>query len=392
MNDFYLPAIRIRGFRSFRDVLFRFNRLEVIVGANGSGKSALFEFLRFLRDSCERDIPAELMTDIGGRKVFHKPGPNRFFWNAQIDFRNKFPILYQGEIEGGVGSVRVLFERILTKMPIGGKNQGGFSYLDFREGKGLVRDPEDGDFIRKEWDLRAPNRLGLGAMTDGNLTTLYGLREYIRGWRFYNGTAISTPKIRRPVPVTQHPILEEDAGNLSAVLFDLMTEHSEAFEDLKSLIQFAIPGFKSLDVRAQGRTGEVLAFWKEDGGDKELSIADLSDGILRFIAWATLCVTPYPPTLICIDNPVQGLHPRTLPVLAGLFEKAAERTQVLLATHESYFMTQFDLENIAILKKSGGGSVYVNIRNAQALLSRLRNAEPAEIEQMYRVDELEAMF
>ncbi|ETR68611.1 MAG: hypothetical protein OMM_04465 [Candidatus Magnetoglobus multicellularis str. Araruama] len=86
------------------------------------------------------------------------------------------------------------------------------------------------------------NLLGLGAMTDSTLTTLFNLREYIRGWRFYNSFHINIDKIKKSVPTSQEPVLQEDAGNLSSVLFNLMTEHSDSFDELKS----AIPGFKDL--------------------------------------------------------------------------------------------------------------------------------------------------
>ena len=65
---------------------------------------------------------------------------------------------------------------------------------------------------------------------------LYKIREYIKNWRFYSGLKINTGKIRKPVYAGNKPLLDEDAGNLSAVLFNLVTEHPEAFADLKSLI------------------------------------------------------------------------------------------------------------------------------------------------------------
>jgi predicted ATPase len=170
-----------------------------------------------------------------------------------------------------------------------------------------------------------------------------------------------------------------------------MTEHADAFEDLKSVIRSAIPGFKNLNVKARGGPGEVIAFWQEDNIDTELTLADLSDGTLRFVAWATLCVMPSPPTLTCIDEPDQGVHPRTLPILAGLFEKASERTQMILATHASYFLTQFDLDNIAVMKKVSGESVFVKVKDAQILLDNLEDFGKEELEMMHRTDELEGL-
>ena len=360
MNDFYwMPSIKIRGYRPFGDILFRFKSLQVIVGANGSGKSSLFEFLKFLRDACYREIPPEIVPGTIGQQIFHKPGPDKLWWSAEVDLKQKVPLYYQGELMGPVGATKIIFERVVTKKPLYDVYPKPYLFLNFRDGKGIVRDPAKKKFTQKEWDLKKPNQLGLGAITDSNLVTLFNLREYVRGWRFYNAFNIDNEKIRKSVPTSQDPVLHEDAGNLSAVLFNLMTEHGDAFEDLKSVIKSAIPGFKNLNVKARGGPGEVIAFWQEDNIDTELSLADLSDGTLRFIAWATLCVMPSPPTLICIDEPDQGVHPRTLPILAGLFEKAAERTQIILATHSSYFLTQFDLDNIAVTKKISGESVFV---------------------------------
>lgn len=389
MNDFFwLPSIKIRGYRPFRDILFRFKPLQVIVGANGSGKSSLFEFLKFLRDACHQEIPPEIVPGTIGQKIFHKPGPDKLWWSAEIDLKQIVPLLYQGEIMGPVGSIKINFERAFMEPSDGGF---GYTFLDFKDGKGFVMDPEDKKFKRKEWDLKKPNQLGLGAIADSTLVTLFNLREYVRGWRFYNAFNINNEKIRKSVPTSQDPVLHEDAGNLSAVLFNLMTEHAESFEELKSVIKSAIPGFRNLNVKARGGPGEVIAFWEEDNIDTELSLADLSDGTLRFIAWATLCIVPSPPTLICIDEPDQGVHPRTLPIMAGLFEKASARTQVILATHASYFLMQFDLDNIAVMKKVSGQSVFVNVKDSQILLDNLEDFGKEELEKMHRTDELEGL-
>jgi predicted ATPase len=393
MNEFnWLPSIRIQGYRPFNDILFRFKKLQVIVGANGSGKSSLFEFLRFLRDACYQEIPPEIVSGTIGQQIFHKPGPDKLWWSAKIDLGERVPLFYQGELMGPVGSTKIIFERVITERPLHPEvYDKGFKFLDFKYGKGRVRDPKDQTFKRKEWNLKKSNQLMLGAITDPTLFTLYNLREFIRGWRFYNSFNINNEKIRKSTPTSQQPVLHEDAGNLSAVLFYLMSEHRDKFEELKSVIKSAIPGFNDLSVKARGGPGEVIAFWQENDIDKELSLADLSDGTLRFVSWATLCIMPSPPTLICIDEPDQGVHPRTLPILAGLFEKASERTQVILAMHSSYFLTQFELKNIAIMKKFKGESIYSKVEDSKTLIDNLDEFGSEELEVMHRTDELEVL-
>lgn len=386
-----LNSIKIQGYRPFRDFCITLSPLEILVGANGSGKSSLFEFLKFLRDSTFHDIPPEIVVGSIGQHIFHIPGPERFWWSADIDVGYPVPIRYQGELMGPVGRTHISFERVQSAKPFGPQHNKPFIFMNVRERKGVVQDPELKKLKKQEIALKRPNQLALSTMTNPAVATLYNLREYIRGWRFYSSFNIANEKIRKSVPIEQEPVLHEDAGNLSSVLHYLMTEHQESFDELQHHLRSSVPGFLSLTVKARGGPGEVIAFWNEKGIDRDLSLADLSDGILRLICWITLCVQPNPPSLICIDEPDQGVHPRTLPVLAGLFEKASNRTQILLATHASYFLVQFDITNITVFRKEHGQSINIKPSNSNVLLANLKDFGPEELEVMHRNDELELL-
>ena len=383
-----LTSACIQGYRPFRDFLARFGPLEVLVGANGSGKSSLFEFLKFLRDSLYEDIPPEIISGSIGQQIFHITGPEKFWWSIEVDFGQRYPVRYQGQVMGPVGRTHVSFERVCTAPPAW---QKPYLFMNVKERQGLIQDPETKGLRRQEIVLKRPNQLALSTATNPALVTLYNLREYIRGWRFYSSFNIANFKIRKSVPTEQDPILHEDAGNLSALLHFLYTEHEPVFDELQEHVRSAIPGFKGLRVKARGGPGEVIAFCQEEGVDSELSLADLSDGTLRMICWAVLCLQPNPPSLICIDEPDQGVHPRTLPILAGLFEGASERTQILLATHASYFLTQFQMSRIAVLRKENGEAKFMKPENSKALTESLKDFGSDEIEVMHRSDELETL-
>ena len=246
--------------------------------------------------------------------------------------------------------------------------------------------------VRQELKLSRPNQLALSVMTNPSLPMLYQLREYVRSWRFYSSFSIANEKIRKSVPIEERPVLYEDAGNLSSVLHYLMTEEREAFDEVQQFMRLMVPGFVGLTVKARGGPGQVIAFWQERGIDQDLSLADLSDGILRLLCWTVLCLHPYPPALICVDEPDQGVHPRTLTVLAGLFQKAAERTQVFLATHASYFLLQFDLDQIAVMRKDDGQAVWVKPADSAMLREQLNEFGVEELEAMHRSDELEVLL
>jgi predicted ATPase len=391
MAHWRLTSIRIQGYRPFRDSLFRFDPLVVLVGANGSGKSSLFEFLKFLRNSAYQEIPPEIVSGSIGQEIFHIPGPQKFWWSAEIDTGQPVSLMYQGEVMGPIGKTQVSFERVRSSALLGPEQDKPYYFMDVRGREGVVKDPESRGLERQEIALKRPNQLALSAMTNPTMGTLYNLREYVCGWRFYSSFNIADEKIRKPVPIEQDPVLHEDAGNLSSVLHYLMTEHRSAFDDLQEALRITVPGFKGLSVKARGGLGEVIAFWTEAGIDRELSLADLSDGILRLVCWTVLSVLPNPPTLICIDEPDQGVHPRTLPILAGLFQKASERTQLLLATHASYFLVQFDLDQIAVMRKDDGEAKYIRPGDAKILRAHLEDFGCEELEAMHKSDELERL-
>lgn len=377
-----LTSINIKGFRPFQDFTAQLGPLEVIVGANGAGKSALFEFLKFLHDSTQREIPLGIIEGYVGQQIFHILGPDRFTWGLELDTNQGYPLIYEGQLDGPIGRTRISLERIYAYV---GQEQQRINYMEVIDQNGLMREHP----LKLTIQLSRRNQLALSIANNPEFSTLYNLREFISSWAFYSSTNLATSTIRRPAPTDQNPILREDAGNLSAVLFFLMTEHRRAFDEIQSLLRQIVPAFTGLTVKARGGPGEIMAFWRE--GDQELTLADVSDGILRLLCWMVLCVTPNPPSLICIDEPDQGVHPRTLPILAGLFRRASQRTQILLATHNSYFLTQFDFGEIAVMRKKDRNIEFLKPAHSQVLIDMLADFGSQEVEQLHRSDELELL-
>lgn len=384
-----LTSLKIKGYRPFRDFVAPLSPLEVIVGSNGSGKSSLFEFMKFLRDAMQGDIPSEIIPGSIGQNIFHVPGPEKFTWDLEIDLGTEVPVRYQGELTGPRAGYEISFERVSSA-------ESGVKpilFLDRHGKEGFVYQPAgEGKTEIKQELLSRRDRLALGSIADPRMKILLPLGDYIRSWRFYSTFNIATDKIRRSVLVQPEPWLDEDGGNLSAVLHYFMTEHPQLFQQLQLHLRGAIRGFKSLTVKARGGPGEVMTFWQEQGCDRELSLADLSDGTLRLICWFSLCLHPNPPSLIFIDEPEQGLHPRTYPILAAFLDKASwEHGQILVTAHGSFFLLQFDFEQIALLRKENGAANFLKPAKSKTLTDMIEDFGFEEIESMHRSDELEVL-
>lgn len=388
----HIEALHINGYRPFRQFrLDQLVRLNLVVGANGSGKSSLFEFLRFLRDGMSHEIPPEIVSGAVGQQVFHRPGPDAFTWRLHVYLPTYQHVSYVGEVQGPVGQPRVTLEQAMTVVQSQGRRLNPDPSLsDADQGLLMQLRVGSGRVQGREVVLGKPNLLCLGTIQNVREATLYALRSFIAGWRFYCGFNVNTGKLRGPVTLEQEPNLHEDCGNLSSVLFFLANEHSKQFDELKAHLRLVIPRFADLSVRARGR-GQVLAYWKEQGIEDEFSLADMPDGVLRFLCWTVLSLAPTPPSLLCIDEPELGIHPRALSVLAGSLQAASYRAPILLSTHSSYFLTFFDLEHIAVMKKTNTGSVLLRAGDSAALQANLDDFGNAELEAMHRSDELEAL-
>ncbi len=55
MEKQQINELRIKGFKSFKEISLKLNKLNILIGANGSGKSNLISFFKFLRATVDKD-------------------------------------------------------------------------------------------------------------------------------------------------------------------------------------------------------------------------------------------------------------------------------------------------------------------------------------------------
>jgi predicted ATPase len=197
--------------------------------------------------------------------------------------------------------------------------------------------------------------------------------------------------MRRPAYTEERPLLAEDGSNLSAVLNSLILEHRDSWEEIETHLRAAIPGFESLKVRPRGGRGMAIGVWRERGVKEELTLGDLSEGTLRLLCWLVLTLSPNLPPVVCIDEPELGLHPRVLPTLAGAFKLASARSQILIATHSPHFLSQFDLDEIAVMRKDDGRAVFVRPGTSQALRREVEEIGGEALARLFISEELEVL-
>lgn len=389
-----IETIEISGYRPFAGFSASVGNLTVIIGANASGKSSLFDALRLLAYAVENPLPLEIdPRHTSGAMLFHAGGPEQIDLAVTVPFAHDHHLRFEVSIQGPLGAPRVARERLATTEPLGRGAGSPFVFLDFRNGKGEIRHPDAPTRARAEW-AAPPNELALRRTLDPTLVVHSRFRAFVASWRSYTGFDVGPQAaMRQPAYIDENPVLAEDGSNLSAVLHSLVLvpEHRAAWEELEMHLRAVVPGFESLGVRPRGVRGMAIGTWRELGVEDELALGDLSEGTLRLLCWLALAFSPNLPPVVLIDEPELGLHPRVLPMLAGAFKLASARSQILITTHSPHFLSQFALDEIAVMRKDDGHAVFLRPGTSDALRHEVEELGGEALARLFLSEELEVL-
>jgi predicted ATPase len=335
----HISHLAIQGFRSIKDADIPLRPLNILIGANGAGKSNLIDFFRMMNDSMTRGLQDPYLRERGPASA----------------------ILHFGPKTTGVIRAEVVFNMD------GGTNTYRFTLAD-SAGDRLTYTKEDVQFQRDGSPQSMPavslishpsDNSGLCELWADNDPAARFAKKFLSRCRVFqfHDTSV-TSHLRDYAPADQSRYLCADGGNLSAVLFDLREQIPEDYGSIVRMIQAVLPWFGDFVLEPEGNKG-VLLRWKMKGrADYLFGPGQLSDGSLRIMALITLLSLPPQrlPNLIILDEPELGLHPAAEAVIAGLIKSAALDTQVLVSTQSASFIDQFSADDIIVVENENGES------------------------------------
>jgi predicted ATPase len=331
-----LRKIVIKGFKSIKECVLDLKNVNVLIGANGAGKSNFVSAFEMLQKVLSRELSFYAL----------KKG---------ID-----PLLYNGK--GVTDSIFAEFQF------------GSILYafdLEWTEADTL--------FIREEQlYIEGKNILGEGGYSESNaLNALMNARVHttmpqtlmIPEWRVYqfNNTSPSS-KIKSENNVGNYETLMGDASNLAVYLYRLCEHYPTEYQKIMKAIQRVAPFFKDFVLKPKEQNEEQIVLrWKQKDNDGTLLPSQLSDGTLRFICLATVLLQPVElqPDIIIIDEPELGLHPYALTIFAELVKKAATKKQVILATQSAELLDHFEPEDVIVVDRTANGSEFKRLDGEQ---------------------------
>jgi len=395
-----LTRIEIDGFKTFDQFTLDVRPFSAVVGPNASGKSNLFDALKFLSFLAQQDIRTAMQNLRGEpEELFRRTETGtatemRFAVEVLLDasgvdaFGTRYGIKAQRlRYELGLsmksdtrGQPRGIFVTHETCRPIAKKDDKApliksarvqYSkrtnpFISMKEAGGgeptafeIRQDGPAGDTgaTKRGRPVTLPaieaSRTALSTITTAEFPHLYALRDLFVSTRFLE---INPQAARKASDRFELKNLRPDASNLAAVLANLKSETSTdlrpdgVISDISIDLASLIPSVRSVKVYNDSNVKEY-SFSINTSNNLIFSSRVISDGTLRLLALLTILDDPARKGILCFEEPENGVHEGRIPALVAFLRSAVSTSatigeeplfQVLVNTHSPAVMAALD--------------------------------------------------
>lgn len=435
-----LLGIRIFNFKGLKDITLGklrnnnakpLTNLSVVIGKNGAGKSSIFEAFGFMSDCLKNGV--EYACDVrGGFSKLISKGCDLtkssitfvfYFKNNEDDN----PITYAVSIGQDQNTRPYVVQESLIQTDDEFIFQDEHSLIMFfYNGRGVVwKELSTGKKIKSEitykeglklindvenWSNRVAEDLSVDEdnLDDAQIVNLEdnrhlaitslgafkqhpriaAFRKFIENWYL----SYFSPDSARMLPlagVQKHISLHGE--NLANVVQYMQREHPDRFKTVLERISSKIPGIEKIDTETTSDGRLLLKFYSQ-GFEEPFYAQQMSDGTLKLFTYLLLLEDPEPYSLICIEEPENGLYHKLLSMLACEFREYALRSnnksQVFITTHQPYLVNALDPDEVWILEKQADGFSTISRASNNELVKNLAD-EGVELGSLWNSDYLD---
>ncbi|KZE76719.1 AAA family ATPase [Myroides marinus] len=318
-----LDKVEIKGYKSIKELSMEIAPINILIGANGSGKSNFLSFFNFLKEIYKQNLQQYVALNGGTERFLHKG--------------NKVTTDIVADVQLKANTYSFLLK----------EGESGFVFLE----EGIGYKMSKFNIASYGYEARIKN--------DTTIRSTF-IRDYLDSiikYHFHD-TGKQSPFHLDSNINSDHFLLYEDGRNLAAFLYGIKKEYPKQYNLIVRTIQSVAPYFSDFYLQPN-ENGNVQLFWTSKYSSTIYSSRDLSDGTIRFIALTLLFMQPKLPSTIIIDEPELGLHPFAINKLSGMIKSVSKKgTKVILATQSTDLISYFEPEDIITVDQIEGESVF----------------------------------
>jgi predicted ATPase len=332
-----INQLSIEGFKSIRSMKnLKLNRLNVLIGANGVGKSNFVSYFKLLGEMLDSRLQVWSQKQGKAERI--------------LSFGVKETSEFSSFVTFGINGYKFILEPTID---------GGFTFSQ----ESLYF---DGPYYGAKW-------ISLGSgHNEAKLKSEFEKRKKgteadycyssISSWRVYHFHDTSdTAGVKRTSAVHDNEYLRTDASNLAAYLYHLKTDSPDVYSQIRKTVRLAIPFFDDFvlkPTKLESEEEQIRLLWTQLDSDYALWPSQLSDGSIRFICLVTALMQPSAPSTIIIDEPELGLHPYAITLLGALLRSASQRMQVIISTQSVPLLNEFEIDDLIVVEREKGSSSF----------------------------------
>ncbi|MYE55123.1 MAG: AAA family ATPase [Chloroflexi bacterium] len=349
-----LESIGIKGFKSIRDVEVELRDINVLIGANGSGKSNFLEVFSFLQAIHVEGAFTHISTDYLKQYVVRAGGAEKLLhFGSKVTDQMEIRICFRNSID----------RYRITLLP-----------RDSDDGFGISMEVTPSFRLWREPPLEATSPSHATQANAESISSEFAEidadpRRLLASWRMYHfhDTSRSAP-IKKTANLHDNRYLRADGSNLAAFLYLLRERHEHSYMFMRNTVRLVAPFFDDFVLEPAALNEDTIRLeWKHVGTDAYFDVSSLSDGTLRFIALATLLQQPRElrPSVILLDEPELGMHPYAITMLASMVKSASVDTQVILATQSPRLLDYFEPEDVLVADRVDGATEFTPLDSSK---------------------------
>jgi predicted ATPase len=332
-----IGKLTIKGYKSIQNLqCFKLNSLNVLIGANGAGKSNFVSYFRMLGEIVEGRLQKWTTQQGSADRI--------------VSFGIKETSKIESFVEFGLNGYKFELEPTID---------GGFTFVN----EELFF---NGPYYGQKWIQLGSGQKEAALKAKYKASNKGDVADYcyssIASWKvFHFHDTSDTAGVKRLGALHDNEYLRPDASNLAAFLYRLAEESPDVFEQICKTVRLAIPFFDDFVLKPRKLDTEeeqIRLLWRQKDSDYSLWPSQLSDGSIRFICLVTALLQPDPPSTIIIDEPELGLHPYAITLLGALLRSASKRMQVIVSTQSVPLVNEFSIDDLIIVEREQGATVF----------------------------------